>query len=122
MDSFEWQLDNWMRWCRKRDWLPLGPASQVALMMKNAQRMPVSTDTRIMIVEAAALEFNRLVGLLPRRHQTVFLLNHLDKGIQGNMIVYTRHAGTKYKLAGVSRSTFYERAKEADNMVKRWMQ
>lgn len=121
MDSFDWNLDNWMRWCRKRDWLPLGHISQVTLLMKNNQRMAIVSDT-IRIDEPKALEFNRLVMLLPRRHMTVFLLNHLDKGIFGQRIVYTKHAGTKYQLAQMSRTTFYERAKEADNMVKRWMQ
>jgi hypothetical protein len=121
MKSFEWSLDNWMRWCRKRNWLPLGHASQIAILMKNNQRMAIVTDT-IAINELDALEFNRLVMLLPRRHMTVFLLNHLDKGICGQIIVYTKHASTKYKLAECSKTTFYERAKEADNMVKRWMQ
>jgi hypothetical protein len=121
MDSFNWHLDNWMRWCRKRDWLPLGHVSQIAILMKNNQRMAIASDT-IDSHEEAALEFNRLVMLLPRRHMTVFLLNHLDKGIFGQHIVYTKHAGLKYKLAECSKTTFYERAKEADNMVKRWMQ
>jgi len=122
MTGFDWHLANWLLWCRRRDWLPMGHVSQIATLIKQAkQESLTATNIAIPVYEPQALQFNELVSRLPRRHMQIFLLNHLDKGVLGQIIVYTRHASTKYKLAGVSRTTFYDRAKEADNMIKRWI-
>ena len=123
MQSFDWHLDNWIRWCRKRNWLPVGHVSQIALLIRQAkEESKTATDAPIPAYEIQAMEFNRLIMMLPKRHMDVFLLNHLDRGILGQRIVYTRDASVKYRLAGLSKTTFYERAKEADSMIKRWMQ
>lgn len=120
--SFDWQLDNWMRWCRRRDWLPLGHVSQLGFMIKQAKEKSESaTDSAPPVYEIQALEFNRLIMRLPRHHMAIFLLQHLDKGISGYRIVYTNRASRKHQLAGVSSATFYRRVKEAEAMITRWM-
>lgn len=121
--SFEWHLENWKLWCRRRkDCLPMGHVCQLAAMIKQAkQKSECATDAPILVFDEPAEKFDRLVTNLPRRLMDVFLLAHLDRGILGQRIVYTRHADVKWRLAGLSRSTFYERAKEADGMIKRWM-
>ena len=122
MDSnFDWQLDNWKRWCRKKDYLPMAHICQLAALIRQAkQESQSATDAPLPIFEGAALSFNRLVMLLPHRHMIVFLLDYLDKGIRGQMIVYSRDVNTKFSLAGMSKTTFYRRAKEAEDMLKRW--
>jgi uncharacterized protein (DUF3820 family) len=121
--SFDWHLANWKLWCRRRDWMPMGHVSQLAALIRQAkQESQSAADAPVLVFDEPADAFNRLITMLPRRHLTVFLLNHLDKGILGQIVVYTRHADVKYRLAGVGRSTFYERAKEADSMIKRWME
>jgi hypothetical protein len=120
--QFEWYLDNWIRYCRKRDWLPLGHVSQIALLIKQAKQVSqTATDAPIPAYEDAALKFNDLVLRLPNRLRVVFLLNHLDKGVLGQRIVYTRHAHLKYRLANVSKATFHRHATEADAAIKRWI-
>jgi hypothetical protein len=121
--SFDWHLENWIRWCRRRDWLPIGYVSQMGFMVKHGKQESVSaTDVITPIFEESAHSFNGLIMHLPRRHMSVFLLNHLDKGVLGQMIVYKREANSKFALAGMTKTTFYQRAKEADNMIKRWME
>ncbi|MDB5822197.1 MAG: hypothetical protein JWR21_901 [Herminiimonas sp.] len=121
--SFDWHLENWIRWCRGRGWLPAGYVSQLGVMTKQAKQESISaTDVVTPVFEESALSFNELIMMLPRRHMSIFLLNHLDKGVLGQMIVYKREANSKFALAGMTKTTFYRRAAEADSMIKRWME
>ncbi len=119
--SYDWQLDNWILWCRRKNWLPMAHVCQLAALIKQAkQEMQSATDTVTPVFDDRAEAFDKLVTNLPNRYREVFLLDHLDKGIRGQMIIYSRQPSVKYRLAGVSKSTFYERAREAENMLKRW--
>ena len=121
--SFDWNLENWKLWCRRKNWLPMGHVCQLAAMIRQAkQESQSATDSITPVYDGAAESFNDIVAMLPRRYLTVFLLNHLDKGIRGEMIVYSREPSVKYNLAGVGRTTFYERLKEAENLIKGWME
>ncbi|HJV75358.1 MAG TPA: hypothetical protein VJ654_14120 [Noviherbaspirillum sp.] len=112
------EIDNWVRWGKKRDWMPVGFRCPLGFMYKStdvheASYKPLPCD------EGNAARFERIVISLPERHRSAFVMHQLDKAHVQGWIVILRGRDDKARILGVQKSRYHELVSQAYNIVLR---
>ncbi|ONN64816.1 hypothetical protein [Herbaspirillum sp. VT-16-41] len=111
------EIENWIRWGRKRDWLPTGFKCPIGFAYKGAPaNYPEPCDER------SAVRFERIVVGLPDRHRQAFVMHHLDRAAVRNLVVVVRGRDMKARILAVGKSRYHEIVAQAHNIVLRQAQ
>jgi hypothetical protein len=115
-------LDNWIRWGKKRDWMPTGFRCPLGFMYKpkagdvhqeDRLNKPVPVDSE------QAVRFERLVLSLPERHRAAFVMYELGRAADQNMIVIIKGRDHAARLLGVQKSQYHDIVRQAMNILLR---
>jgi hypothetical protein len=112
-----YEIENWIRWGRKRDWLPTGFKCPLGFAYKGA-----SSGYAEPCDERAAVMFERIVVSLPDKHRQAFVMHHLDRAAVRNLVVVVRGRDMKARLLAVGKSRYHEIVAQAHNIVLRGWQ
>lgn len=108
------EIDNWIRWGRKRDWMPTGFRCPLGFAYKGES--PSFSEP---YDHAAAVEFERIVVNLPEKHRMAFVMHHLERAAVRHLIVIVRGRDQKARLLAVGKSRYHEIVAQAHNIVHR---
>lgn len=109
-----YEIENWIRWGRKRDWMPTGFKCPLGFAYRGSPAScPEPCDER------SAVMFERIVISLPDKHRQAFVMHHLDRAAVRNFVLVVRGRDVKAKLLAVGKSRYHEIVKQAHNIVHR---
>lgn len=112
------EIENWLRWGRRRDWMPMSFRCAIGLLYKSsevheASYRPLPCDGVL------AVRLERLVVALPERHRQAFVLHHMERcAIKGKLrVAHVRN--DKARLLGLQKTQYHELLRQAHNIVWR---
>lgn len=111
------ELENWIRWGRKKDWLPVSFRCPLGFLYKSEGGETVASSLPCDGLEAAKLE--RIVVGLPQKHRQAFVMHQLDRAAVRGVVVIVRGRDDKARLLGLHKSRYHEVLSQAFNMVYR---
>jgi hypothetical protein len=111
-------IDNWIRWGRKRDWMPTGFKCPTGFMFKSNDVHEPSYKP-LPCNEISAADFERIIIRLPQRNREAFVLHQLDKAHILGFIVIVRGRDEKARILGVQKSMYHRLLNQAYNMIYR---
>ncbi|MBV8667048.1 MAG: hypothetical protein JO269_11250 [Burkholderiaceae bacterium] len=111
-------IENWMRWGRRRDWLPMSFRCPLGFLYR-ASEVRHASFRRPPCDELEAARFERIVVSLPERHRQAFVMHHLDKAHVNNHVVIVSGRDDKARLLGVQKSRYHELVRQAHHVVLR---
>ena len=109
-----YEIENWIRWGRKRDWLPTGFRCPLGFGYKRSPANYV-----LPCDERTALLFERVVIALPEKHRQAFVMHHLERAAVRESIVTVRGRNMKARLLAVGKSRYHQIVGQAHNIVLR---
>lgn len=112
------EIDNWIRWGKKRDWMPVGFRCPLGFMYKSTD-VHVGAYRALPSDEGSASKFERIVIALPERHREAFVMHQLDKAHVSGWIVILKGRDDKARIMGVQKSRYHELVSQAHNIVLR---
>lgn len=112
------EIDNWIRWGRKRDWMPVGFRCPLGFLYKSTDVHEVSYKSLPCDIGAAA-KFERLVISLPERHREAFVMHQLDKAHMNGSVVILKGRFDKARLLGVQVRQYHNIVLQAHNIILR---
>lgn len=113
-------IENWVRWGRKRDWMPSSFRCPLGFLYKStdvheASHKPAPCDG------IEAVRFERVVISLPERHRQAFVMYHLERAAINGMVRIVKGYNEAARLMGMQKTRYYEILGQAHNMVLyRW--
>lgn len=113
------ELDNWIRWGTRRDYLPPSFKCPVGFLFKSTDvhHEPVYRAPRVNDIEAA--RFEKIVVGLPERHRQAFVMYHLERAsVKGKVFIHIGR-GDAAKLLGVQVRQYHYMVNQAHAMVLR---
>lgn len=119
-----YELHNWLRWARQRNYLPASVKCVIGELHirteeEKAEEMRFNDPAAPDEIEAEAMEF--AINGLPKRERQAFILHHLDRGHVGQITVRVRDRHTKARLMGVGARQYHNILLRAHQMLlKRW--
>lgn len=103
------ELDNWRRWCLKRDYMPTKGRDSL-------DRIPSpASGKEIDVLQAERME--RIAVSLPPRMRGVFKAHHLNKVVCGNRVVIVSNVQRICQLLGLNPRTYRRINSEAHKVV-----
>jgi hypothetical protein len=112
------EIDNWIRWGKKRDWKPVGFRCPLGHMHKATDVHEVSARP-LPCNEMSAAGFERLIIGLPDRHRQAFVMHHLDKAHVAGHIRILKGRDEGARLLGVQVRQYHYMIQQAHSMVLR---
>lgn len=112
------ELDNWLRWGGKRDWMPVGFRVPLGYLFKSADAGE-ATYRPLPCNENLAVRLERIIVELPEIHRKAFVLYQLDRAAVHGYIRRVRGYDQNAALIGVAKSKYYQIVQQAHNMVLR---
>jgi len=119
------ELENWLVWGKKRDWLPVSFKCVLGTLYIRP-RIPIGDeryDTTytppIIPTESSAADFERIVIKLPERHKKAFVAHHLEKAVVDGKMIKLPQRDAKAKILGVGKSQYHDLVNQAHVMVLR---
>lgn len=115
-----YEIDNWMRWGKRRDWMPTGFRCPIGYMYKTIDREDCEKPVNFMPYdEIGAAAFERIVVALPQQHRMAFVMHHLEKAAINGIIVIVKGRDRRAQLLGVHKSRYHEIINQAHAIVLR---
>ena len=114
------ELDNWLRWGKKRDWMPISFTCMLGRMY--VSRYPIDAESRVSIAkidEISAAQFERIIVALPERHRQAFVIHHLEKCVIDGCIKKVRDRDDAARCLGVGKSQYHAIVNQAHSIVLR---
>lgn len=127
-DYYNTELQNWLRWSKSKDWLPMRHKSTLVFLSYLAGTVVSEENTseeyRPPLRLLDALVFDDLVINLPNsnvaKYRDVFIVYHLHKYIrQSTKVISTYRLPDKLAAVGMKKDMFYNRLAMAEAMIKR---
>ena len=112
------EIENWMRWGRRRDWLPVGFRCPLGFLYR-ATNVHQASYRRPPCDEIDAARLERIIVSLPERQRQAFVMYHLDKAHVHSHIVIVTGRDDKARLLGVQKSRYHDLVSQAHNMLLR---
>lgn len=117
-------LDNWLRWGRRRDWMPQSFVCQLGTMyVSRLSKVELDDEPAPRklpkIDEIGAAQFERIVVSLPDRHRKAFVLHHMEKCAVNGWVVKIQGRDNMAKELGVGKSQYHVIVNEAHSIVLR---
>lgn len=114
------EIENWMRWGRKRDWMPTGFRCPLGMMYKSLDRDDVEQPGQfIRCDEIGAAQFERIVIALPERHRQAFVMHHLEKAAVNGWIMIQVGRNDAARILGVQLRQYHYLVNQSHGMVLR---
>lgn len=113
------ELDNWIRWGRRRDWKPVGFKVPLGYLYKSTDVHDDDKPIRFVCDEIGAAGFERIVVSLPEKHRQAFVMHHLGRAHARGRIVILKGRDEGAKLLGVQVRQYHYLINQAHNMVLR---
>jgi hypothetical protein len=113
------ELDNWMRWARRRDYLPASFRCPLGYLFKTTDVHDDEKPIRFIINEIGAAEFERVIISLPERHRQAFIMYQLGKAHVAGKVKIMRGRDEGAKLLGVGHWQYHNLVRQAHSMVLR---
>ncbi len=114
------ELNNWLRWGRCRDWMPVGFRCQLGMMYKSLDREDVEAPKNFTPCdEIGAAQFERIVVALPQRHREAFVMHHLEKAAVNGWIMIQVGRNDAARLLGVQVRQYHYMVNQAHGMILR---
>lgn len=110
-----YDLENWLRWGRKKDWMPVSFRCPLGFLYKTpeGEARPPACD------ELEAVRFERIVVGLPQRHRQAFVMYHLERIAVNSRVKIIKGRDDRAALLGIQKSRYHELVQQASNMVLR---
>lgn len=112
------EIENWIRWGMKRDWMPVGFRCPLGYLFKTTDVHEVSYKP-LPCVDGVAADFERVVVGLPVKHREAIVMHLLDRAHANGLLVVVAGRDDKARLLGVQKSRYHELVAQAMNMVLR---
>ena len=112
-------LENWLRWGRRRDWAPTSFRCPLGFLYKSSdvhEGVPVRQPA---CDEIGAAGFERIVVSLPEKHRKAFVMYHLSKAHLHGRIVVIKGREDGARLLGVQVRQYHYMVNQAHSMVLR---
>lgn len=103
------ELDNWRRWCRMRDYLPVKGRDSL-------DREAVASGGRE-IDELQAARMERIITALPDKLKAAFIAHQLNKIVVGVRVSIVYDVTRKCQFLGVARRRYYYLVAQAGRAV-----
>lgn len=113
------ELDNWMRWARRRDYLPTSFRVPLGYLFKATEVHDEARPIRVLVDEIGAAGFERIVVSLPQRHREAFIMYHLNKAHVAGKVRVLKGREEGAKLLGVQVRMYHYLVNQAHSMVLR---
>jgi hypothetical protein len=113
-----YELDNWLRWGRKRDWMPVGFKVPLGYLYKSTD-VHEPTYRPLPCNENQAVRLERIIVELPEIPRKAFVLYQMDRAAVNGYIRRVRGYDQNAALIGVAKSKYYQLVQQAHNMVLR---
>ena len=115
------ELDNWIRWGKKRDWLPVSFRCPLGFLYKSIDKDYEAPPERLPdpIDSLAAVKMERLVMGLPVRHRTAFVMYQLGKAAVDGEIRIVKGRDDAARIMGVQAWQYHNLVRQAGNMILR---
>lgn len=107
------ELDNWIRWGRKKDWKPVGFKCPLGYMFRSTSYPLLQCD------EPQAVKLERIVVGLPELHRRALVMHQLDRAAVNGFVRIVIGRDEKARLLGVGKSRYHELVNQALKMVLR---
>jgi hypothetical protein len=112
------EIENWIRWGKKRDWMPVGFRCPLGFLYKSTD-VHEASHRALPCDEGSAAGFERIIIGLPERHRKAFVMHQLDRAHVQGWIVIVQGRDDKARILGVQKSRYHELVSQAFNMVLR---
>lgn len=113
------ELDNWLRWARRRDYLPVSFRVPLGYLFKTTDAPDEPRQVRVTVDEIGAAGFERIIVSLPERHRQAFIMHHLNKAHVAGKIRVMKGREDGAKLLGVQVRMYHYLVNQAHAMVLR---
>lgn len=113
------ELDNWMRWARRRDYLPASFRVPLGYLFKSTDVHDEEKPVRFICDEIGAAGFERIVVSLPEKHRQAFVMHHLGKAHVAGKVRIIKGRDEGAKLLGVQVRQYHYLVNQAHSMVLR---
>ena len=113
-DIIQQDLENWMRWGRRRDWMPAGYGSILGTLYRArlADGASPADDAppppKSPVNERDAMHFERIVVSLPKQQRTAFVLHHLWRGANHGWVINIRTREDAARVLGVGKTKYHQ--------------
>lgn len=111
------ELDNWLRWGRKRDWMPVGFHVPLGYLYKSADTG--ASYRPLPCNENQAVRLERIIVELPEIHRQAFVMYQLGRAAVSGYVKVIRGYKQNARVLGVSERKYYYLVEQAHNMVLR---
>lgn len=109
MGDIDSRLDNWQRWLALRDWMPARYRTILGMLYRSPQRnhwdVPVIPPPEIDHLDAVITETT--LHKMPDKYLKILILQTMGQYSDGERVIRKVDRMEKYRLAGVSKSSFY---------------
>jgi hypothetical protein len=113
------ELENWIRWGRKKDWLPASFRCPLGFLFKSTEVHDVAADKELPCDGLEAVKLERIIVGLPQKHRQAFVMHHLDKAADRGFIRIVRGREDKARLLCVQVRQYHNIVAQAHNIVLR---
>jgi hypothetical protein len=113
------ELDNWMRWARRRDYLPVSFRVPLGYLFKSTDVHDGEKPIRITVDEIGAAGFERIIVSLPQRHREAFIMYQLGRAAVAGKVRIIKGRDDCANLIGLRKSQYHEVVRQAHSMVLR---
>ena len=113
------ELDNWMRWARRRDYLPTSFRVPLGYLFKATEVHDEARPIRVVVDEIGAAGFERIVVTLPQRHREAFIMYQLGRAHVAGRVRVIKGREDCARLLGVGNWQYHNLVRQAHSMVLR---
>lgn len=113
------ELDNWLRWGRKKDYLPVSFRCPLGFMYKSTDVHQASIDRTTTPNDIEAVRFERIVVGLPERHRMAFVMYQLERAAVEGKVYIKITRGDAARLLGVQVRQYHYMVNQAHSMILR---
>lgn len=113
------ELDNWLRWARRRDYLPTSFRVPLGFLFKSTDAPDEPRQVRVTVDEIGAAGFERIIVSLPERHRQAFIMYQLGRAHVAGKVRVIKGREDCARLLGVGNWQYHNLVRQAHSMVLR---
>lgn len=115
------ELDNWLYWARRRDWMPRSFSCVLGNLYVTPTPSGPADDLlpprRFSINEADAAKMERFIIEMPEKQRSAFIAHHLDKCVIRGWVVRIKSRDDAAKCLNLGKSQYHEIVNSAHNTL-----
>jgi hypothetical protein len=112
------EIENWIRWGRKKDWRPASFRCPLGFLYKSSDTLtPTYRPPECKEIEAVKME--RIVVGLPQRHRQAFVMHHLERAAVDGQVFIQVGRNQAARILGVQLRQYHYLVNQAHTMVLR---